>query len=124
MANEPIVKAAWVSEGTFFAHVGSYQEEEEDVILDADKVIADDWLQVRYRGTSILGMMHRRGTLDDSDIYANLGEVVTGAKHGRENDKERIFFEPIGMGIEDVAVGYRVYREAVGKGLGVRLTLF
>ena len=123
-ADEPIVKAAWVGEGTFFSHAGSYQEEEEQVVLDSHKIVVDDWVQVRHRGTSILGRMYSQGLLDDSDIYASLGELVSGERPGRESRDERIFFAPIGMGIEDVAVGYQVYQRALDAKLGTRLRLF
>ncbi|MFQ6014704.1 MAG: ornithine cyclodeaminase [Anaerolineae bacterium] len=124
MADEPIVKEAWVKEGSFFAHVGSYQEEEYEVVLNSDKIVVDEWEHVRHRGTPILARMYDDGHLSEADIYANLGEVVAGQKPGRESEAERIFFAPIGMGSEDVAVAYGVYRLALEKGLGTKLSLF
>jgi len=41
--DEPIVKNVWLKTGTFFSHVGSYQEEEEEVILNTDKIVLDEW---------------------------------------------------------------------------------
>ena len=54
VANEPIVKDAWLKKGSFFAHVGSYQEEEEAVIFNTDKVVVDLWHEVLHRGTPLL----------------------------------------------------------------------
>jgi len=124
VADEPIVKDKWVKEGSFFSHVGSYQEEEYEVVLHSDKIVVDEWEHVLHRGTPILAKMYKEGVIKDEDIYANLGDIVIGRKPGRENPKERIFFAPIGMGSEDVAVGYIIYKNAKEKKLGVTLKLF
>ena len=118
VADEPIVKNRFVKKGSLFVHIGSYQEEEEEVVLNSDKIVVDDWQNVLHRRTPILATMYEKGKLKDSDIYANLGEVVNRKKAGRENDEERIFFLPIGMGSEDVIAAYKIYKIAQEKGLG------
>lgn len=50
--------------------------------------------------------------LSREDVYAELGEIVAGIKHGREN-QERIFVNPMGMSIEDLALAHRVYQLAI-----------
>ena len=121
VADEPIVKAAWLSPGVFFAHVGSYQEEEEAVILEADKVVVDLWEEVLHRGTPLLARMFREEKIDESRIHANIGEIVNGLKPGRQSDRERIFFSPLGLGSEDIALASEVYRRALDRKLGTRL---
>lgn len=118
VADEPIVKSAWLAEGVFFAHVGSYQEEEEQVIVDADKVVVDIWEEVLHRGTPLLARMYQEGKIDESRIHANIGEIINGKKTGRETETERIFFSPLGLGSEDIAVAASIYGMAKEKGLG------
>jgi ornithine cyclodeaminase len=124
VADEPIVKDAWVKPGSLFAHVGSYQEEEEAVVAHSDMIVVDDWGAVLHRETPILAKMYLAGRLSEADIHANLGEIVLGEKAGRRSPTERIFFAPIGMGSEDVAVGSVIYRMAREKGIGRCLPLF
>jgi len=124
VANEPIVKDAWLKKGSFFAHVGSYQEEEEEVIFNSDKVVVDLWHEVLHRGTPLLARLYKAGRINDEKIYANIGEIIRGKKPGRTSTQERIFFSPLGLGSEDVAVASFVYREAKKKGLGVVLKLW
>ena len=124
VADEPIVKDAWVKEGSFFSHVGSYQEEEYEVVLHSDKIVVDEWEHVLHRKTPVLAKMYLDGTLSEDRIYANLGEIIIGKKKGRENDKERIFFSPIGLGSEDVAVASMIYLKAKERDLGTVLSLF
>jgi len=84
VADEPIVKDAWIKKGNLFIHMGSYIEEEYDVVLHANKIIADDWEIVKHRKTPVLARMYDEGKIKDSDIYANLDEIVAGKKKGRE----------------------------------------
>ena len=124
VADEPIVKDAWVKPGSLFAHVGSYQEEEEAVVTHSDMIVVDDWGAVLHRETPILAMMYLAGRLSEADIDANLGQIALGQKPGRRSPAQRIFFAPIGMGSEDVAVGSVIYQLAREKGIGRRLPLF
>ena len=121
VADEPIVKDAWLEPGVFFSHVGSYQEEEEAVVLHADKVVVDIWEEVLHRGTPLLARMFRQGTIGAQRIWANIGAIILGKKAGRERDEERIFFSPLGLGSEDIAVATRIYRKAAEAGVGTRL---
>lgn len=120
-ADEPIVKENWLKPGVFFAHVGSYQEEEEAVISQADKIVVDIWEEVLHRGTPLLAQMYRAGLIDDSRIHANIGQIINGKKPGRQRDDERIFFSPLGLGSEDIAVATEIYRKALSQGLGIGL---
>jgi len=124
MADEPIVKNAWMKEGSLFIHIGSYVEQEYDVVLNSDKIVVDDWEVVKHRKTPILARMYDEGLIKDEDIYANLDEIVAGKKPGRENDEERIFYAPIGMAHEDVAVASMVYERAKKEGIGQVLRLW
>jgi ornithine cyclodeaminase len=123
MADEPIVKNAWIKQGNYFSHVGSYQEEEYNVVLKSDKIVVDDWEIVKHRQTPILAIMYTQGLIKDEDIYAELKDIVAGKQPGRESDEERIFFSPIGLGAEDVAVAYYIYKKALAKGVGQKLKL-
>ena len=41
--------------------------------------------------------MYKEGLLQDDDIYADLGEIVTGRKEGRSNQNEFIYFNSVGL---------------------------
>jgi 2,3-diaminopropionate biosynthesis protein SbnB len=124
VADEPIVKDSWLKKGSLFTHVGSFQEEEELVVFNADKVVVDIWEEVLHRGTPLLARLFHAGRIDAERIHANIGEIIRGRKPGREHRKERIFFSPLGLGSEDIGVASLVYRQAREKGLGVRLKLW
>jgi ornithine cyclodeaminase/alanine dehydrogenase-like protein (mu-crystallin family) len=123
VADEPIVKDAWMKPGSFFSAVGSYQEEEFAVVSNSDKVVVDGLGHVLHRETPIVALMIGQGVLKEDEII-ELGAIVGGKSPGREIPEERIFFSPIGMGTEDVCVCNNVYKLAVEKGIGIKLQLW
>ncbi|MHC4195858.1 MAG: hypothetical protein ACYSYU_10110, partial [Planctomycetota bacterium] len=45
------------------------------------------------------------------DIYAELGEIVTGKKRGRESSEQIIIFDSTGLAIQDVSAASEIYRK-------------
>jgi ornithine cyclodeaminase len=123
VADEPIVKDRWMKRGSFFAAVGSYQEEEFEVITNSDRVVVDGIEHVLHRETPVVALMIQQGKINREDIL-ELGAIVCGDQPGRTNPEQRIFFSPIGMAIEDVCLCHRVYKLALAKGGGTKLCLF
>ena len=123
VADEPIVKDAWMKPGSFFSAVGSYQEEEFAVVSNSDKVVVDGLGHVLHRETPIVALMIEQGLLREDEII-ELSAMVGGEAPGRETPEERIFFSPIGMGTEDVCVCNNVYKLAVEQGVGTKLKLW
>jgi ornithine cyclodeaminase len=123
VTKKPIVQSEWVKNGSFYIHVGSH-ECEFDVIHQSDKVVVDDWEELKHRGVETICLMYAQGEFKDNDIYAELGEIVNGKKKGRENANEKIYFNSVGMGIEDIAVAKTIYEEAITKNIGRELPLW
>lgn len=122
VADEPIVKERWMKPGSFFAAVGSYQEEEFEVVTNSDKVVVDGIDHVLHRETPVVALMIEQGKIRREDIL-ELGAIVCGDQPGRSDPEERVFFSPIGMAIEDVCLCHRVYKLAREKHVGSPLGL-
>ncbi len=120
-AQAPLLKADWVKPGTFYSHVGGW-EDEYAVAKVCDKIVCDDWETVKHR-TQTLSRMYKDGQLSDADIHADIGELITGSKSGRENDDERIYFNAVGLAYVDVAIAIAMYRRALEAGLGQDLQI-
>ena len=67
------------------------------------------------------GPTSRSGALTRETLHAELGEVVTGQRPGRENADERILFWHRGLSILDVAVGHLILERAERADLGTML---
>jgi N-[(2S)-2-amino-2-carboxyethyl]-L-glutamate dehydrogenase len=120
-AQAPMLQAAWMQPGSFYSHVGGW-EDEYAVARQCQKIVCDDWETVKHR-TQTLSRMYKDGELGDADIYANLDEVVAGEKPGREADDERVYFNAVGLAFVDVAIALAMYRRATGAGKGRELTM-
>ena len=122
-AREPVVFSNWLKPGMFYSHVGGY-ETDYGIVQKADKIVVDDWYQIKHRKTQTLALMFEEGRINDSAIYAELGELVAGKKPGREGCHEIIYFNSVGMAIEDIAVAKSIYDIACSKGIGRKLDLW
>jgi len=122
VADEPIVKERWIKRGSFFAAVGSYQEEEFEVLTNSDRVVVDGIEHVLHRQAPGVAMMIEQGKINREGIL-ELGAIVCGDRPGRTKPEQRIFFSPIGMAVEDVCLCHRVYKLALDKGVGAKLGL-
>jgi ornithine cyclodeaminase/alanine dehydrogenase-like protein (mu-crystallin family) len=56
-------------------------------------------------------------------VHADLADLVAGRKRGRVSPDELVIFDSSGSGVQDVAVAWATYREAVRAGVGGRFEL-
>jgi ornithine cyclodeaminase/alanine dehydrogenase-like protein (mu-crystallin family) len=54
-------------------------------------------------------------------LYAEIHELVSGAKKGRERPGERILIHTTGLVSQDIALAHFVYERAREKGVGISL---
>jgi ornithine cyclodeaminase/alanine dehydrogenase-like protein (mu-crystallin family) len=120
-AQAPLLKADWMKPGAFYSHVGGW-EDEYAVAQQCDKIVCDSWETVTHR-TQTLSRMHKEGLLSGEDIHADLHELVSGAKPGRERDDERAYFCAVGLAYIDVALAHAMYLRARADGAGLPLEL-
>ena len=120
-AQASILKADWMKPGAFYSHIGGWEDEYE-VAQQCDKIVCDDWATVTHR-TQTLSRMYAEGLLSANDIHADLHELVSGHKPGRESDNERIYFNAVGLAYIDVAIGLSMFQQATANGNGKKLDL-
>lgn len=90
-AKQPYVKASWIAEGSLYLHMSGYECEYE-VLTKSDKIVVDNWEDVKGRNSQTPALMFHDGELSDNDIHAEIAEILVGEKPGRERQDERIFF--------------------------------
>ena len=120
LATEPFIKGDWLKKGAFVMNMADF-EVCYDCIDKTDKICVDYWESIKHRMISTVALMWKDGLLKDSDIHAELGEILNGTKASRENDDEIIYFNAVGAGIMDIAVTARCYHNAVKEGKGIKL---
>lgn len=115
--DQPIFKEKWISPGTLVLPV-HHRGWENRTLHKLDKFITDDWRQLNLAHEKVGGF---DGPLPAR--YTELGQIITGQKPGRENERQRIIDFNYGLAIEDVAVAGEIYTRAQAKGLGRILPL-
>jgi ornithine cyclodeaminase/alanine dehydrogenase len=98
------------------------QELDPQIMTRASKIVVDSFEQCRKIGEiqHALG----QGLIDESNIHAEIGEIINGNKSGRETDDEITLFDSTGLSAQDIAASKIVYEAAKKKGLGKRINLF
>jgi ornithine cyclodeaminase/alanine dehydrogenase-like protein (mu-crystallin family) len=89
------------------------------IYSEADKVVLDKWKIAK--GSADIKELIKDGFLDEDRVHAELHQLVSGTKPGRESDREIILFRTDGLVTQDVAIAYAVYQTAIERGLGVTL---
>ena len=123
-ARGPIVKDEWISDGMHINAIGAdapgKQELDPDILKRA-KIVVDDLKQALHSGE--VNVPLSEGVIARGDIYAELGEVITGKKPGRASRDEITIFDSTGLAIQDIATDWKVYQKAkkMGKGREVEL---
>ena len=120
-APEPLLRTAWVRPGAFVVPYGTVSAVELDLLDVMDKVVVDDWREAQSGRFGALRGHVDTGRLSAASLHAELGQIVTGARPGRERDDERILFWHRGLAILDIAVGLAILRRAEQQGAGTML---
>lgn len=111
------IRSGWVDEGAFVSCVDFDSFFSRNALNQADKWTTDNLAQYNHYKDSV-GFF-----IDCPDIDAELGELVTGKKQGRQNDKERTFAANLGLAMEDMAVCPLIFDLAKEKNIGTWLEL-
>jgi alanine dehydrogenase len=118
-STRPLVRREWVAPGTHINAFGADspgKEELDPAVLATAKVVVDDVAQAVQIGE--INVPLTRGEFRPEQIYGTLGEILTGKKPGREAAQEITMFDATGLAIQDLALGWAVYKLAKEKGLG------
>jgi ornithine cyclodeaminase/alanine dehydrogenase-like protein (mu-crystallin family) len=115
----PFVKEGWLGEGITVYSIGKHQEMESSIYKNADKFVVDSW--VHCKNKSDMQRMLKETYLSEKDLYAELPELLSGQKPGRQSETERIFIRAIGLVNQDIALANTIYQSALEKGIGTRL---
>lgn len=118
-ARRYILKKEDVPPGAFVAAIGADSHDKQEIdpsLLASNKVVAD----ILDQCVRIGDLHHVIATqlMTRNDVYAELHEIISGAKRARTSSEEIIIFDSTGTAIQDVAAAAVVYRRAVEQGVG------
>jgi ornithine cyclodeaminase len=117
----PLLRTSWIKPGALVIPYGTVSAVALDLLDVIDKVVVDDWGQA---GAGPLGALRAHvdsGRLSAANLHAELGQVVSGARPGREHAEETILLWHRGLSTTDIALGEALLRKAEASGVGIRL---
>ncbi|MEG6521024.1 ornithine cyclodeaminase family protein [Desulfotomaculum sp. 1211_IL3151] len=112
----PVIEAEWIKEGALLAPVDFDCMWKREAIELAAKNYTDDFGQFdHFKNAGYFNFTPK-------NLY-ELGQLLTKQAPGRENDREIILANNIGIAMDDMATAIRIYERALEKDLGVILPL-
>ncbi|OFD66254.1 ornithine cyclodeaminase [Bacillus mycoides] len=115
-----------LQKGVHINAVGSFrpsmQELPSHAIANANKVVVES-KEAALEETGDLQVPIKEGLFEASDIHAELGQIITGEKAGRENDEEITIFKSVGLAVVDIIVAKYLYEKAMENGMGTMIQL-
>jgi len=118
----PMLKTGWIKKGAFVVPYGTMSAVELSLTDIMDKMVVDDWGQCR-KGLPFGALRAHVDSdrLSESNLHAELGQIVAGVKPGRERDDETILFWHRGLSTSDIALGHALLQKAKRQSVGQSL---
>ncbi|MBS3784535.1 MAG: hypothetical protein KGY78_08825, partial [Anaerolineae bacterium] len=124
-SSSPVLSDADVRPGTHINAIGAYtpdmQEIPPETILRAKVVIDHHEAALAEAGDLLIPI--GEGVITVDHIHAELGEVITGGKAGRETAEEITLFKSVGVAVQDVAAAAAALKAAREMDLGTEVAL-
>lgn len=108
-AQQPVLFGKWISPGTHINAIGANRPTWRE--LD-DEVLMMSKIYVESRESA---MVESGDLIAAGDIFAEIGDVVSGKMPARQNDDEITLFKSLGTAVEDIAAADLVYRKATSS---------
>jgi len=110
------IQAGWLAKGAFASLVDFDSYWHPAALHEADKFATDDVPQLHhYRDIGYFQNI--------PPIHADLGELVTARKPGRQSPDERTIACNLGLALDDIAVALLIYARALELNVGIWLPL-
>ena len=84
------------------------------------RIVVDCYATVMDEAGDIMKAINA-GAIKESDIHAELGEIILGKKTGRQSDDEITFFKSVGNAVQDAAAAQLALKNAREMKLGTEV---
>jgi ornithine cyclodeaminase/alanine dehydrogenase len=121
----PLFDGKKIKEGTHINGIGSHSPNARELDTEIIKrsMFVGDSLGACFNEAGDIMIPLKDGSINSSHFYAELGEIITGKKPSRTEDKTITLFKSNGLAIQDAATAKLVYDKAVEQGLGKKIEI-
>ncbi len=124
-SSRPVFDGKLLKEGTHINAIGAFRPEMQEVdeeTLRRSRIFVDS-VEACLEEAGDLIIPLRGGKIQSRDILAELGEVITMKKPGREGAREITYFKSVGNAVQDISVGQAIFQRARERNLGQEVDL-
>jgi ornithine cyclodeaminase len=121
----PVLEGKWLADGAHVNVVGAATPRAREVDSETivrSRVFVDRRESALAEAGDIL-IPISEGAITGEHIVAELGEIVGGARAGRESVREITLFKSLGLAVEDIAAAQHVFSLAVERRIGTDVAL-
>lgn len=111
LSTEPLIQGEWLKPGSHLDLVGAFRptmRETDSQCLARSEVFVDTYAGALSEGGDILQAMDE-GKFNETDLRAELAELLCGEKPGRTSDEAITLFKSVGASLEDLAAAIEVW---------------
>jgi ornithine cyclodeaminase/alanine dehydrogenase len=114
-----------LQEGTHINGIGSHSPDARELDSETIKrsLLVGDSLEACMKEAGDIMIPMKEGVITESHFHAELGEIITGKKTGRTDDKQITLFKSNGLAIQDAATAKLVYQKALEAGIGKQIEI-
>lgn len=112
-SREPVIAGDWLSKGTHINAVGSCTPAARELDTSAvlrSKLFTDCYESLFNEAGDFL-TPQKEGLIAAGDVKGELGQVLIGAKKGRENKEDITLFKSLGIAAEDLFSAWHIYQK-------------
>jgi ornithine cyclodeaminase/alanine dehydrogenase-like protein (mu-crystallin family) len=124
-SSTPLVEAEQLAPGATVISIGSIAPDRSEVglgVVAAARTVAVDHPPAALEHAGPVIQALAAGLLRQTDLVG-LGEVVTGRHPGRRDPGDLVFYNSLGLGVQDAAAAWAIVEQARTLGVGRRVSL-
>lgn len=122
-SSKPVFNDNDIKPGVHISAVGAYTPQMQEVPIETvarARVVVDSYVTVMDEAGDIVHAIDA-GAIQESDIHAEIGEIILGLKAGRESEDEITFFKSVGNAVQDAAAAQLALQNAHNIKLGTEV---
>ena len=112
-----------VKSGTHISAIGAYTPAMQELPIETvarARIVVDSYATVMDEAGDIVKAINA-GAIKESDIHAELGEIISGRKPGRNTQHEVTLFKSVGNAVQDAAAAQLALKNAREMKLGTEV---
>jgi ornithine cyclodeaminase len=125
-SSTPVFDGSDLAPGVHVNAIGAFRpdmQEVDEIAVQRAKVVVDQRAAALSEAGDLIVPI-QKGVITPAHVHAELGEILNGAKRGREREDEITLFKSVGNAAQDVAIAQAILRAAEAQGLGWLIPLF